>query len=129
MLGAGSYASFYSERVSAALTPGVRVRLARGAGFRRGLSFGAGVALLQRTGTDYQVGPAERIAERLESTAALAPAGGADIRLSRWWFFREELRNYLYRTPVSGFVASFPYWGTWHYNPVAVLSLGIRFST
>jgi hypothetical protein len=109
------------------LTPGIRVRLAPARRLSPWLSFGAGLAVIGRTGHDFA--GAQRAASQNGSsrTLALAPAAGVDIQMAKRWFFRGELRNYLYQTPSTGFVSSFPFWNRWNYNPVAAGSLGLRF--
>jgi hypothetical protein len=122
----GLYAGLYTERLTAALTPGVRVRLGPGRRLSPWLSFGAGLAIIHRTGVDFLAG--QQLASQNDSnlTVVLAPAGGVDMRVARRWFLRGELRNYLYRTPATGFVSSFPYWNRWNYNPVLAASVGCR---
>jgi hypothetical protein len=123
----GGYAGFYTERLAVVLTPGLRVRFATERRLSPWLSFGAGLARIHREGVDFQ--SSQQAASQIDSnlSLALAPAAGIDIRIARRWFFRGELRNYLYRTPASGFVSSFPYWNRWNYNPVIAGSLGFRF--
>jgi len=106
----GGFASFYTERLTAVLTPGVRVRFATERRLSPWFSFGAGLAVIRRTGLDFafsQPGASQNSSSR---TMALTPAAGIDVRVARHWFFRGELRNYLYRTPSTGFVSSFPFW-------------------
>ena len=122
----GGFASFYTERLTAVLTPGVRVRFATERRLSPWFSFGAGLAVIRRTGLDFafsQPGASQNSSSR---TMALTPAAGIDVRVARHWFFRGELRNYLYRTPSTGFVSSFPFWNRWNYNPVVGGSIGFR---
>ena len=123
----GAYAGFYTERLTNAVTPGVRIRFGPGRRLSTWLSFGGGMAAIRRTGVDFQAG--QPLASQSDSnlTVALAPAAGIDIRVAGRWFVRGELRNYLYRTPATGFVSSFPYWNRWNYNPVVGGSVGFRF--
>lgn len=124
----GLYASLYTERLTAVLTPGVRMRFGPERRLSPWLSFGAGVARIRRTGVDYELGQQRASQRDSNLTVALAPAAGVDVRVARRWFFRGELRNYIYRTPASGFVASFPYWNRWNYSPIVAGSLGFRLS-
>jgi hypothetical protein len=123
----GIYAGFYAERLTAVLSPGVRVRFAEKRRLSPWLSFGTGLAMIRRTGVDFQ--SSQRTASQSDSNLSLAlvPAAGMDLHVSRRWFVRGELRNYLYKTPATGFVSSFPYWNRWNYNPVIAGSLGFRF--
>jgi hypothetical protein len=120
----GGYAGVYTERVKAVLTAGIRVRFAPERRISPWLSFGPGIAVIRRTGSDFQGG--QPIASQVGSSRALAitPAAGADIRLNRRWFVRLEMDNYLYRTPATGFVSSFVRWNRWNYNPVVAASIG-----
>jgi hypothetical protein len=122
----GSFASLYTERTTAVLTPGFRVRFGREQRLSPWMSFGAGVAVIHRTGRDFGLGFPGASQIGSSRTLALTPAAGIDIRIARRWFLRGELRNYLYRTPATGFVSSFPFWNRWNYNPVVAASLGIR---
>jgi hypothetical protein len=122
----GGYASVYTERITAALTPGIRVRAASAARWSPWVSFGAGIASIHRTGQDYQLSQPAAAQEGSSRVLALAPAAGVDVRLARRWFLRAELRNYLYQTPATGFVSSFTYWNRWNWNPVAAVSIGLR---
>ena len=47
----GGYAGLYTERLTAVLTPGVRVRLASERRLTAWVSFGAGLAMIRRSGT------------------------------------------------------------------------------
>lgn len=122
----GLYASLYTERLTAAVTPGVRVRFGPERRLSPWLSFGAGLATVRRTGVDFQGG--QQLASQSDSnlTVVLAPGAGVDMSVARRWFLRGELRNYVYRTPATGFVSSFPYWNRWSYNPVVAGSVGFR---
>ena len=122
----GAYAGFYKERQTATITPGLKVRFASDRRLSPWASFGAGLAAIRRMGNDFQF--AQPAASQSDSnlTLALAPAAGIDIRFASRWFVRGELRNYLYRTPATGFVSSFPYWNRWNYNPVVAASIGFR---
>lgn len=122
----GLYASIYTERLTAALTPGVRVRFGPERRLSPWLSFGAGLGTIRRTGTDFQSGQQTASQSDSNLTVVLTPGAGADIRVARRWFLRGELRNYLYRTPATGFVSSFTYWNRWNYNPVVAGSVGFR---
>jgi hypothetical protein len=124
----GSYAGVYTERLTAVLTPGIRVRLAPvGGRVSPWLSFGAGIAVIHRTGNDYQSSKPAASQVGSSRALALAPAAGADIRFAQPWFARLEIRNYLYQTPATGFVSSFVYWNRWNHNPVVAGSIGFRF--
>lgn len=122
----GSNASFYTERLSAVLTPGIRVGFANKSRLSPWISFGAGVASVRRTGVDFIFG--QRAASQTDSnfTVALAPAAGVNYRLGRHWFIRGEARDYIFRTPAKGLVGSFPFWNRWNNNPVFALSIGFR---
>lgn len=122
----GGYAGLYTERLTAVVTPGVRVRLGPERCLSPWVSFGVGLAMIRRTGVDFQF--SQQIASQSDSnlTVALAPTAGVDIRVGRRWFVRGELRNYLYRTPATGFVSSFPFWNRWNYNPLVTGSVGFR---
>jgi len=123
----GGYAGIYTERLTAVLTPGIRVRLAPvGRHISPWLSFGAGIAVIHRTGNDFQIGQPAASQVGSSRVPALVPAAGVDIRLARRSFARIEMRNYLYKTPATGFVSSFVYWNRWNYNPVVVGSVGFR---
>ena len=123
----GGYAGVYTERLTAVVTAGIRVRLAPA---RRRispwLSYGSGMAVIHRTGADFQ--SSQSVASQFGSSRALAltPAAGADIRLTRTVFVRLEMQNYLYQTPATGFVSSFVYWNRWNHNPVVAGSVGFR---
>jgi hypothetical protein len=124
----GSYTGVYTERLTAVLTPSIRVRPALvGKRIAPWLSFGAGIAVIHRTGNDFQSSQAAASQVGSSRGLALAPAAGADIRLAQRWFARLEMRNYLYQTPATGFVSSFVYWNRWNYNPVVAGSVGFRF--
>lgn len=128
VLAQGSYAGVYTERLTAVLTPGIRVRLAPvGRRVSPWLSFGAGIAVIHRTGNDFQSSKPAASQVGSSRALALAPAAGADIRLAQRWFARLEFRNYLYQTPATGFVSSFVYWNRWNHNPVVAGSIGFRF--
>lgn len=117
---------YYSERLTVALTPGIRARFASRSRVSPWISVGGGGVLIRRTGVDSIL--SQVIASQRDSNlgVAVAPAAGADLRIGSRWFVRGELRNYLYRTPSTGFVASVPYWGRWNYNPVIAISGGWR---
>lgn len=119
-------ASLYTERITAVLTPGIRVRFARERRLSPWVSFGAGVAVIHRTGHDFAAGFTGASQIGSSRVLALAPAAGVDMRITRRWFLRGELRNYLYQTPATGFVSSFAFWNRWNYNPVAAASVGFR---
>ena len=123
----GSYAGFYTERLSVTLTPGVRVRFESERRLSPWVSFGAGLTRVRRTGVDYQASQYSAAQKDTNLKMALAPAAGIDIRLTPHWFLRGELRNYLYQTPATGFVSSFGFWNRWNYNPVVAGSMGFRF--
>jgi len=124
----GGYAGVYTERLTVVLTPGIRVRLAPvGRRISPWLSFGAGIAVIHRTGNDFQSSQPAASQVGSSRAPALAPAAGADIRLARRWFVRVEMRNYLYQTPATGFVSSFVYWNRWNHNPVVAGGMGFRF--
>ena len=63
---------------------------------------------MDRTG---RIGASTRFTDQVGSSRvpALVPAAGVDIRLARGSFARIEMRNYLYKTPATGFVSSFVY--------------------
>jgi hypothetical protein len=63
---------------------------------------------MRRTGVDYQFG--QQVASQRDAnfTVALVPATGVDVRVTPRWFLRGELRNFLYRTPASGFGGLLP---------------------
>jgi len=73
----GLYASLYTERLTAAVTPGVRVRFGPERRLSPWLSFGAGLATVRRTGVDFQGG--QQLASQSDSnlTVVLAPGGRA----------------------------------------------------
>ncbi|MGC4051506.1 MAG: hypothetical protein QM757_19320 [Paludibaculum sp.] len=123
----GLYSGFYTERITAAVTPGVRARFATQRRLSPWLSFGAGAASIHRTGVDFQSG--QQIAAQTDSNlvAMLAPGAGADLRLNSRWFVRGEVRNYLFRTPATGFVSSFPYWNRWNHHLLVAAGVGFRF--
>jgi hypothetical protein len=124
----GNAASVYTERLTAVLTPGIRIRFAPvESRISPWLSFGTGIAVIHRTGNDFLF--AQPFASQIGSSRALAlaPAGGADIRVAQRWFARMEIRSYLYQTPGTGFVSSFFYWHRWNHNPVFAAGIGYRF--
>jgi hypothetical protein len=122
----GGYAGFYTERLTAVLTPGVRVRFAPERRISPWVSFGAGVAVVHRTGNDFSFSRPAASQTGSSRTLALAPAVGVDVRVAERWFVCAEFRNYLYRTPSTGFVSSFPFWNRWNYNPVFAVGVGFR---
>lgn len=119
--------TLYRERLSVAFTPGVRLRLAGDRRFCPWISLGAGLGRIDRTGTIFSSSQSAASQTDSNLVLALAPAVGTDIRLVKRWLVRGELRNYLYRTPANGFVASEAYWNRWNYNPVAAASVVYRF--
>lgn len=124
----GSYAGIYTERVTAALTPGIRARLAPAEKrVSPWVSFGAGVAVVHRTGNDFLDGRPAAAQVGSSRMLALVPAAGADVRVAPRWFARVEVRNYLYQTPATGFVTSFVFWNRWNHNAVVAGGIGYRF--
>lgn len=125
---AGRGTNVYTERATAVAAPGVRIRFSPGRRLTPWLSFGAGLAVIRRTGTSS--GFNSRVSQAGSSLAlALVPAAGIDYRYrgASRWFVRGEVRNFLYRTPATEFVTAQPYWNRWNYDPVAAGSVGYRF--
>lgn len=123
----GLYSGFYSERLTAAVTPGIRAQFTAQRRLSPWLTFGAGAASIHRTGVDFQ--SRQQTAAQIDSSlvAVLAPGAGADLRLNSHWFVRGEVRNYLFRTPATGFVSSFQYWNRWNHHLLIAGSVGFRF--
>jgi len=121
-----SYFGFYKERFKVGVTPGIRVRFRTERRFSPWAAMGAGGVILQRTGVSEQYGTLSASQRDTNLVFAMAPGLGLDLRVKAKWFVRVEARTHFFQTPTNGFVAAFPYWGRWNYNPVAAIGLGWR---
>jgi hypothetical protein len=122
----GRWAEYYSEKLRAVFTPGVRLRFLPDGRFSPWIAFGAGVASLWRSGESFVFGPP--IAKQVDINLAFVTAAGAgiDVGLGKRWLVRGEFRNYLYRTPGSGFVGVWTFIHRWNSNPVVLAGVGLR---